>query len=204
MLELKIMDLRTVSQTEYEQAFLTLSKNRRAKIEQKKQKRDRIASVMGEYLALEMAKKLCGDGGETIEVARTEHGKPYFVNAALFLSITHAKDKVGVAVSDRPVGLDMEYPRPLKFRTIKKACCDQELQGLWQEKEFNPQALVEDREVLESFYRLWTKKEAYGKLIGTGLQAGLSFNTCDETLLDQYEQRTWKEDGYILSCFVEK
>ena len=93
-----------------------------------------------------------------------EHEKPYMQSAlgnridGVDFSISHCKNAIAVALSDCPVGVDVESFRhaeePLLRRTM------------------NPEEQEEVRtaaDPAEAFTRLWTRKEAVLKLRGTGL-----------------------------------
>ena len=96
--------------------------------------------------------------------AYNEHDKPFLQNASgerikgVDFSISHCKNAIAVALSDCPVGIDVESFRhaeePLLKRTI------------------NHEEQTEVRtatDPAEAFTRLWTCKEAVLKLRGTGL-----------------------------------
>lgn len=87
------------------------------------------------------------------KVEKKEGGEPYLPDSPYFISFSH-KDNVAVAaVSDNRVGVDVEnvtVPRNV-----------QRLSRLFDVSEV-PDSLYE-------FYRLWTSKEAMGKLAGTGI-----------------------------------
>ncbi|MHA6626219.1 4'-phosphopantetheinyl transferase family protein [Pseudonocardia sichuanensis] len=88
-----------------------------------------------------------------------QHGKPVLPGGPGF-SLTHAGDLVGVAVHPPgPVGLDVEQVRELTDLAAMAAhAC-------------SPRETVPDA---ESFFTLWTRKEALLKAAGTGLAAPMS------------------------------
>ena len=43
------------------------------------------------------------------EIKANQYGKPYFVSLQLFFNISHSKNLCAVAISDRPVGIDIQY-----------------------------------------------------------------------------------------------
>lgn len=106
-----------------------------------------------------------------------EHDKPFMQNASgeriegVDFSISHCKNAIAVALSDRPVGIDVESFRHAEDALLRRT--------------MNPE---EQAEVLtapdsaEAFTRLWTKKEAVLKYLGTGLVDNLH-----EVLLPTYE-----------------
>lgn len=95
------------------------------------------------------------------EVARTEAGKPYFpALPQLHFNISHTKGLILCALSDRPVGVDIETVRPRRASLPRFA--------LSQEEYRRYEALGGD---WSAFYILWTQKEAWCKYTGLGLQA---------------------------------
>lgn len=86
------------------------------------------------------------------------HGKPTIATGPTF-SMTHASTLVGVAVHDRPVGLDVERVRPLSdLSSIAEFAC-------------SARETVTDA---TQFFRLWTRKEALLKATGAGLSSPMS------------------------------
>ena len=93
-----------------------------------------------------------------------EHDKPFLQNASgeriegIDFSISHCKNAIAVALSDRPVGVDVESFRHAEEPLLKRT--------------MNPEEQTEVRtatDPAEAFTRLWTQKEAVLKLRGTGL-----------------------------------
>ena len=93
-----------------------------------------------------------------------EHDKPFMQNAlgkrieGVDFSISHCKNAIAVALSDRPVGVDVESFRHAEGALLRRT--------------MNPEEQTQVREAedpAEAFTRLWTKKEAVLKLRGTGL-----------------------------------
>jgi 4'-phosphopantetheinyl transferase len=96
-------------------------------------------------------------GRKTLGLQYGPQGKPYLPEGPQF-NLSHSRDVVGVAVSDRPVGLDLELVRPFL----------EKLPG----RIFSPVELKWFRERGETkldFFTLWTLKESYYKFLGTGL-----------------------------------
>lgn len=81
---------------------------------------------------------------------RLEHG-PYF-------SISHCKHGIAVAVSEMPIGVDIEHIRMAKPELVARTMNDKEQTEIWES---------ESSDV--AFTRLWTQKEAVLKMRGTGI-----------------------------------
>ncbi len=81
------------------------------------------------------------------------HGKPFFEDADVQFSVTHAGSVVAVSVSDRPTGVDVEScARAVRPRLLER-CLSAE----------------EKRDFDGDFIRLWCRKECVVKLTGEGL-----------------------------------
>lgn len=84
-----------------------------------------------------------------------EHGKPFLKNNSVFFSISHTDELTAVAVSDTPVGLDVEYTKKQRNYTAV----------------FNRLSPQEQAEIKNDtgFFAHWTVKESYVKYCGETL-----------------------------------
>ena len=88
-----------------------------------------------------------------------EHGKPFIVgHPDIHFNFSHCREAVICAVSDQPVGVDVESIREYKESLARYTMNDQELEQI---------ARAERPDV--EFIRLWTMKEAVLKLSGRGI-----------------------------------
>lgn len=100
------------------------------------------------------------------EIAYLEHGKPYFIHyPEIAFNITHTDKTMAIIIADiGPVGIDIETIKIRKnFQGLEERVLNVEEQA-WLKQQTN---------YLESFFTLWSAKEAYLKATGTGL-SGLS------------------------------
>jgi 4'-phosphopantetheinyl transferase len=96
-------------------------------------------------------------GFQTLGLQYGPQGKPYLPEGPQF-NLSHSRDFVGAAVSDHPVGLDLELVRPYFEKLPGRIFSPRELR--W----------FRDRgETRLDFFTLWTLKESYYKFQGTGL-----------------------------------
>lgn len=102
-------------------------------------------------------------------------GKPRIVNFPKKFNLSHSGEYVICAVGDGEVGADIQKWVPYKERTAERFFAPEEWKLL--------QELDEPRRT-EMFYRLWTRKEAYGKYTGQGIGSAVGENLSDE--------REWK------------
>ncbi len=104
-----------------------------------------------------------------------EHGAPYLAVGPYF-SISHCKQGIAVAVSDSPIGIDIEAIRPLNESLVRKTMNSQEQTRIFSSA--HPEV---------EFIRLWTQKEAYVKMQGTGIISDL------HDILSDCSDVNWKE-----------
>lgn len=134
------------------------------------------------------------EGKPKAKVERTEYGKPYFVATSdgvtqelPHCSVTHTDNLWICAISDIPVGIDVEYIRDRCFDQISARCftpgeqeyvlgcmCDKGEDGLCSLcGEGRCLVNLQSYRVRERFFEVWTRKESYGKLLGKGLRGGM-------------------------------
>lgn len=80
----------------------------------------------------------------------------------IYVSLSHAGGLVAAAIADRPVGIDVEPVRPLPRMEALAA-------RYFSEEENAALCAVPSAEKEETFFRIFTKKEAYAKANGISL-----------------------------------
>ena len=97
-------------------------------------------------------------GRNSVDILRTEHGKPYVENGPHF-SVTHTKNRLYIAFSDEEIGLDAEsLSRSPYYETIVK--------------KFSPAEQAEI-DCAETFLQHWVIKESAVKYMGGTLALDL-------------------------------
>ena len=86
-----------------------------------------------------------------------EHGKP-FIEGGPFFSISHCKQAILVAISDREIGVDVESIRRADDSLVRRTMNEAEQARI---------ASAPDPQ--RAFIALWTRKEAVVKMRGTGI-----------------------------------
>ena len=135
---------------------------------QRREQALRFTHLFGQYCCLksyEMLLQLLASAPYTLHSTPTflynEYGAPSIKNGPYF-SISHCKSGIAVAVSNQPIGIDIETVRPLKVDLVKKT-----MNPLEQE------AILSAPQPDWAFTRLWTRKEAFLKMKGTGIISDL-------------------------------
>ncbi len=155
---------------------------RRAKVEGLKKTEDKVRSVVA-FLLLERALQDRGIS-PVPEFNYEDRGKPYFAGYPVHFSLSHTKDAVACAVSDSPIGVDVQEKRAFSSRLADRICSEEEKAALSRAE--NPD---------EMLTALWTKKEALAKKTGKGL--GENFSTIEGEVF------TLRRPGYCLSVTEE-
>ena len=173
---------------EYEKAYKTLSPSRKAKIDRLKKTEDKKRSLACELL---IKKLLSSKNKSFLSVDAAENGCPFLRGSQLSISLSHCEDRVACAFSEDRVGIDIEKLTEKNDIDIKNFA-----KRYFVENEI---ALLE-REGYSSlaFYKIWTGKEAYSKMLGSALSKNLKIDT---TTLDI---ETFVEGEYVLSVATNK
>lgn len=118
------------------------------------------------------------------EIYFNEYNKPYLKDINIYFNISHDKDKTVLVISDKEIGVDIEY------YTYKSSVVNK----YFNEKE---QKIVNEASNKElEFTKIWVMKESFVKMKGIGLSFGLK--NVDTTLLkDQIDIKQEKE--YIIA-----
>ena len=115
-----------------------------------------------------------------------EHGKPTIVgHPEIFFNLSHCREAVACAVSDKPVGIDVESVRSFKESLVRYTMNDEEVE----------QIMTAPRPEV-AFIRLWTMKEARLKLTGEGINDHMK-TVLNEADRKKYTTVEWLERGYI-------
>lgn len=160
------------------------------------------AFSMERYTLSEILLKL----GEPIPVRYTygAKGKPYLQTEEklpnVFFNLSHSEDYVICAVSGREVGADIQKMRTERTKRLADRFFSEKEGQLLQHSGGSEQRL-------ELFYRLWTRKEAYGKLTGEGITASIDKDFSD-LAADWMRDLIWEEfdilSGYKIACCVRR
>lgn len=188
-----IQDLSDESYTRY---YSLTSEEKKRRVDRFRFEDDKKRTVVGEMLARRAISEWCGVPEESIVFETTAHGKPYAKDLNVEFNISHSADMVVCVVDDKPVGVDIEKIRPVDLNTAKRIFNEEEIRYVF--------GCVPDADdynhclndvILQRFFELWTKKEAYGKLVGMGLFAKTNATAT---------VKTWIENGYCISTFITK
>ena len=138
------------------------------------------------------------------KIFRDEMGKPYFKGNPLCFNVSHSGEYLAIAISDFPVGVDIQKPKNIREGMYRKVVQPQE-QGF----------IGENRQA--DFLRLWTLKESFVKAEGKGLRISLKdyyfekeneqyvVNYCGQRMPWTFNiEETLIEHYFISVCGLEK
>jgi phosphopantetheinyl transferase len=126
------------------------------------------------------------NGLEAGEVAFEENGKPFFRGNPIYFSLSHSRDICAAAVSDKPIGVDVE---------IVKDSYNSHLVA----RSLSP----EEKMVFDGdFARIWCRKESIAKLTGRGLTG---YPADIDTLSHDFKEESVSHNGalyWLIACSV--
>ena len=192
-------DIHDLTDEEYNKYFSLMSPEKQQRVNKFRFADDKKRTVAGEMLARKTIAEWCSVDETDIVFYKNEHGKPYLKDLPCYFNISHSGDFVVCAVSENEIGIDIEKIRPIDLKIAKKICTETELKylfnGIPNENDFN---LATDDELLSRFFKLWTKKEAILKCIGTGFQGNRKYNKTD------FEIQKIQFSNYFLTIAFKK
>lgn len=162
---------------------------------QRREQALRYKHTFGQYCCLQSYKMLCELLAEWSRVHQlpinqqptflyNDYGAPY-IEGGPYFSISHCKRGIAVAVSENPIGIDIEAIRTFSPDLMRKTMNEDE------------QLRITSSAIPEvEFIRFWTQKEALLKLQGTGIISDLHY------VLTHAHEVSWTEispldKGYI-------
>lgn len=150
---------------------------------------DRVACLLAELLVRQSATEKLGIEADSIEFHIDSFGKPHLAGFPDFhFSISHTDGCVAVATGHRALGLDVERHAAANPAIARRFFTPREVQRM-----------EESRDPSLAFYDIWTKKEAYLKMLGTGLTRPL--NSFD-VFSDELHFFTRQLPGYTMNLCV--
>lgn len=124
-------------------------------------------------------------------------GKPY-TSKGLCFSVSHSGNFVVLAVSDKEIGCDIQKCDEKNFQRVAKF--------VFHKNEI--ELLNSNDDKLTTFFEIWTKKEAYLKLIGTGFQRKATDIDLSQDIYRENDKTyffaNWKIDDYFISACYEE
>lgn len=120
--------------------------------------RGTLRKILSRYLNIEPKK---------LQFTYSERGKPYLTNTSILFNLSHSQDLALYGITKiNLIGIDLEYIRPINdAKSLAKR--------FFSPQEYNLINQLPPEKQQETFFKLWTCKEAYLKATGDGLAGGL-------------------------------
>lgn len=150
-----------VSELDFNIVKSALSKERIKKSNRYFHQKDRNLSIGVEFLLKHVLSK-SGIRDPLFDIDR--YGKPYLKNYQdIYFNLSHSENYVACAVSDSPIGVDIEYIHDIDLNVANQYFFDSEYEYIINKK--NKQ---------KAFFELWVLKESYMKMTGLGFRLPLN------------------------------
>lgn len=162
----------------YDTLSLLVSPDKKSRLDSYKSDIDKKLGLYADLLVrVAIHQDLDMENGD-IRFGTNSYDKPFLLNNQDYhFNTSHTHNMIAVAVSDKPVGVDVEKIREIDFGVAKR---------FFSENELNYIKESQDQE-FKRFFEIWTKKEAYVKYIGKGLFVPLnSFDVTDRSLSEHF------------------
>jgi len=149
-----------VSELDFNRIKSSVSKTRIKKSSRYFHKKDRNLSVGVEVLLNHALDKI----GISNPIFDTdEYGKPYLKNYSdIHFNLSHSEKYVACAVSDSPIGVDIEYVQDIDLSLAKYFFYGTEYEYI-----------LNNNNHKKAFFELWVLKESYMKMTGLGFRLAL-------------------------------
>lgn len=186
-----------LTQEEYDEWYSLMSETKQHRVDKLRFEKDKKLSVAGDMLAKKAVADFCLVEPRSVVLRQKDSGKPYVENFDAEFGISHSGDMVVCAVSDKPLGIDVEKIRPVNLKVALRVCSSDELEYIFghapKEQDFT---CTTDSAVLTRFFEIWTSKEAYVKFKGTGIRD-------IKTDFDKAFIKRFYFEDYIVSVYCE-
>ncbi len=178
---------------EYSRLLPLISQERQERIAKMAVNGDKIRSLFAELLIRYEVSEQLGADFNLLEFGKNEFGKPFIIGKNGYdFSVSHSARAVAFAGVSSRVGVDIERIRRRKSGLSERFFAENEIK------------FIEGSETPdEAFFEIWTKKEAYSKMLGKGLAAGFSSFDVTGNALD-CKFFTKITNGYAFSVCEEK
>lgn len=144
----------------------------------------------------ELLKKAFQDRGYELDLLTIDvqkHGKPYVKNVPFEFNISHTKGFACVVVGDN-VGIDCEIIREVKQSVISRVCSDEEIE-----------LVGKSLDKAKEFIRLWTFKEAFTKMLGSGFRYPFKNTTIYNAMYLHPNIKIYQKIfGDVMLCAIER
>jgi 4'-phosphopantetheinyl transferase len=149
--------------------------------------------ITAEIFIQRIANNHLGIAREKLIIDKNKYGKPFLVHFPnIHYNVSHTKGLIVCAISNHCVGIDVERIKPFNKPIVERFFSRNECEYVFVSKENQDKRFAE----------IWTKKEAYVKWLGKGMEVPFeSFDVCHEGAENLY---SFSWGHYYISVFSEK
>ena len=138
-------------------------------------------------MATYLLNKLLLKAGKTqTKIETDESGKPFINESGLYISISHSEEAVACALSEKPIGIDIEKIKPVSQKLIEYVCTQNEREYVLLGKD---NTYDQDNR----FFAVWTAKEAFFKKNNGKIKEIRSIDTL------ALKKQVYIQDGYFIT-----
>lgn len=191
-MQIYIFDIAKCNKKRLLSVYDTSPDYRKEKFRLAKQSGDKLRILAGSFLLSYIAQK---HSLSEHQISLSHLGKPYFKGANIFISLSHSKDICTAAVSDSPIGIDVEKNVKHNLTLATR---------FFSEKEQRILNGAFDKNL--AFTEIWTKKEALFKASSPEDYTLRDLCTTERFAMwnnRSFELMTFSENGYIFSVCKE-
>ena len=175
----------------YEKALSYIPENKQKRIKRFLKYEDSLRTLIAEVLIRKIIMQELKIPNGEIFFKINNYGKPYLKDWDEFhFNISHSGKWVVCAISNKPVGIDVERIKDLNIKIADRFFSKEEVEDLYK---------IKKSERLKYFFDLWTLKESYIKADGRGMFLPLnsfSFGIKDNII-------TFKTENKLRDCFFK-
>ena len=157
---------------QYDAMYRAASPERQARADRFRFEDDRRRCLCADMLARKMLAQAADCSPADVTFTYGEKGKPH-ANVPIHFNVSHAGDFVLCAVADAPLGVDIEQIKPFRAGLVGRYFTVAEADYVWGGNPLPAAESIDDPDTCARFYCVWTAKEAYVKMTGTGISTDL-------------------------------
>lgn len=173
-------NINSYSSTDYINIYKSLPKNDQIHIDKLHNQLLKHQSILSKYLLSKILKEQYQIDYSNQTIKYGKYGKP-MINHINY-NISHNFDYVLIATNENQIGVDIAKIRPVNLNIMKHFCNQQELEYI-----------NKSQDKYLSFWRIYTLKEAYYKMLGKNLA-----NMKSVTFIIENNQITCKNNPHLL------
>jgi len=162
-MQYEIININDVTDNQLAAVFDMMSPQRQQRVLRLRRDEDRRRTLAAEMLARRLLCARFGAEPKASAIENAESGQPVLVGLPGYISLSHSGSWVMCALSDQPVGADIEIISDRGQGLLEKICSDEEQAYVLCSGQHDP----------IRFFRIWTAKEACLKRAGKGLSGGM-------------------------------